>query len=80
MVIVLFFYGVRFVTYSSLTNPWWILPIEVLNGITFGLFYSTMVTYAGSISPVGTEATVQNLVGTVFEGAGNLLRVYKLKL
>ncbi|XP_014287827.1 major facilitator superfamily domain-containing protein 6-B isoform X2 [Halyomorpha halys] len=70
MVIVLFAIAIRFLLYSSLTDPWWVLPIEVLNGVTFGLFYAVMVTYASSIAPPGTEATVQNIVGSLFEGGG----------
>lgn len=70
MTLVLFTFGARFLIYSYLTNPWWILPVESFSGITFGLFYATMTTYASTISPPGTEATIQNLVGGVFEGAG----------
>lgn len=35
------------------------LPIELLNGVTFGVFYSTMASYASLIAPLGTEATLQ---------------------
>lgn len=70
MTLVLFTFGIRFLVYSMLSDPWWVLPVEALNGITFGLFYATMTTYASTISPPGTEATVQNFVGAVFEGAG----------
>lgn len=70
MSLVLFAFGIRFILFSSLVNPWWILPIEGLNGITFGIFYATMTTYASVISPPGAEATVQNLVGAMFEGVG----------
>lgn len=72
MVIVLFSIAIRFLLYSSLTDPWWVLPIEVLNGVTFGLFYANMVTYASSISPPGAEATMQNVVGALFEGGGKI--------
>jgi MFS_1 like family len=37
----------------------YVLPIEFLNGITFGIFYSTMASYAKIISPNGTESTLQ---------------------
>lgn len=33
---VLFAYGLRFLLYSWLSSPWWVLPIELLNGLTFG--------------------------------------------
>ncbi|KAJ0184107.1 hypothetical protein K1T71_000530 [Dendrolimus kikuchii] len=73
MSLVLFAFGVRFILYSFLTNPWYILPIEMLQGITFGMFYPTMTSYASIVSPPGTETTVQGLVGAIFEGVGTSL-------
>ncbi|XP_017482717.1 PREDICTED: major facilitator superfamily domain-containing protein 6-like protein A isoform X1 [Rhagoletis zephyria] len=70
MSLVLFAFGVRFILYSVLVNPWYVLPIEMLNGVTFGIFYSTMASYASIVAPPGTEATMQGLVGAVFEGVG----------
>lgn len=70
MTLVLLSFGVRFILYSILSNPWMCLPIELLQGVTFGLFYSTMASYASILSAPGTEATVQGLVGAVFEGVG----------
>lgn len=51
--------GLRFILYSVITNPWWFLPLEATNGLTFGLFYACMASYASIVSPPGTEATVQ---------------------
>ncbi|XP_034839248.1 uncharacterized protein Sugb [Maniola hyperantus] len=73
MSLVLFAFGVRFMLYSIVTNPWWILPIEMFQGITFGMFYPTMTSYATVVSPPGTETTVQGVVGAVFEGVGTSL-------
>ncbi|KAM3968456.1 uncharacterized protein ACR2FA_005633 [Aphomia sociella] len=73
MTIVLFAFGIRFILYSFLTNAWWVLPIEMLQGITFGMFYPTMTSYANVVSPPGAETTVQGLVGAVFEGVGTSL-------
>ncbi|XP_068633079.1 uncharacterized protein Sugb [Battus philenor] len=73
MSLVLFAFGVRFLLYSFLTNAWWALPIEMLQGLTFGMFYPTMASYANVVSPPGTETTVQGLVGAVFEGVGTSL-------
>uniref|UniRef100_A0A0A1XKW3 Major facilitator superfamily domain-containing protein 6 n=1 Tax=Zeugodacus cucurbitae TaxID=28588 RepID=A0A0A1XKW3_ZEUCU len=70
MSLVLFAFGVRFILYSVLVDPWWVLPIEMLNGVTFGIFYSTMASYASIVAPRGTEATMQGLVGAIFEGVG----------
>lgn len=70
MSLVLLAFGVRFILYYFLTNPWWCLPIELFQGLTFGIFYSAMTSYASIVSPPGTEATVQGLVGASFEGIG----------
>uniref|UniRef100_A0A1A9WH56 Major facilitator superfamily associated domain-containing protein n=1 Tax=Glossina brevipalpis TaxID=37001 RepID=A0A1A9WH56_9MUSC len=70
MSLVLFGFGVRFILYSMLQDPWYVLPIELLNGVTFGLFYATMASYASIVAPPGTETTIQGLVGAIFEGIG----------
>lgn len=59
MSMVLAGFCVRFFLYSLLVNPWLALPIELLNGVTFGIFYSTMASYASIVAPSGTEATMQ---------------------
>lgn len=59
MTLVLFTFGVRLSLYSLLSNPWLVLPIELMQGITFGVFYSTMATYASIVAPAGTSATLQ---------------------
>lgn len=59
MSLVLLGFGIRFMCYSYLTNPWYVLPIELLNGVTFGIFYATMASYASIVAPTGTEATMQ---------------------
>lgn len=59
MSLVLFVSGIRFIYYSLMTNPWWCLPIEFCNGLTFGLFYATMASYASIVAPPGTETTTQ---------------------
>ncbi|ODM87098.1 Major facilitator superfamily domain-containing protein 6 [Orchesella cincta] len=70
MAIVLGTFGVRFLLYSILENPWWVLPIELFQGLTYGIFYTNMATYAYVVSPEGTAATVQGIVGSAFEGVG----------
>lgn len=51
--------GARFLLYSVLTNPWWTLPIELLQGLTEGLLFTTLVSYSGKVAPLGAEATMQ---------------------
>ena len=67
MSLVLIAFSLRFFLYSLLSDPWFSLPIELLNGVTFGLCYAAMTGYAHTIAPEGTEATVQGVVGAVYE-------------
>ncbi|XP_064469166.1 major facilitator superfamily domain-containing protein 6-like [Ornithodoros turicata] len=60
----------KFLGYSFLTNPWWAIAIELLQGPTYGSFYVAMTSYAQSISPPGTEATFQSVVSSVFDCLG----------
>ncbi|KFM80168.1 Major facilitator superfamily domain-containing protein 6, partial [Stegodyphus mimosarum] len=60
-------FGVRFIAYSFIKNPWLVLPIELLQGSTYGLFYANMASFAHMAALPGTEATVQGLVGGAFE-------------
>lgn len=59
MSLVLFVIGVKFTLYSVISDPRLILFVEVSNGLTIGLFYSCMASYANKVSTSGTKATVQ---------------------
>lgn len=37
--------GLRLVAYSLLTNPWYALPIELLHGLTLGVYWSTVIYF-----------------------------------
>ncbi|CAI6360488.1 unnamed protein product [Macrosiphum euphorbiae] len=68
--LVFFAFAVRFFLYSIITNPVWVLPVEVFNGITYALAYSTVISYAAELAPVGAEGTLQGIVGTTLEEIG----------
>ncbi|KAL8605194.1 hypothetical protein ACOMHN_031135 [Nucella lapillus] len=62
--------GVRLLGYSLLTQPWWVLLIEPLHGLTFGVMWAAASTYAAMIAPPGMSATIQGLVGGMHFGIG----------
>lgn len=66
MSLVLLGFSVRFFFYSILQDPWWVLPVELLNGVTFGIFYATMASYASIVAPPGTETTMQVRSGSFY--------------
>lgn len=59
MNLILLVFGIRFILYSVITNPWYYIPIDICNGFTFGIFYSAMTSYAAIIAPPGAATTVQ---------------------
>ena len=70
MTMILGVMGVRLLAYSFLTNPWYVLPIELLNGLTLGVYWSTMASYAHWIAPAGASSTMQGIFSAIFEGIG----------
>ena len=67
--------GIRLMAYSFLTDPWYALPIELLNGLTLGVYWSTMASYAYLVAPPGTASTLQGIFGAIFEGIGKDLEI-----
>ncbi|KAK2587718.1 hypothetical protein KPH14_003831 [Odynerus spinipes] len=70
MSLVLLTYSIRFMAYSIISNPWLFLPLEILHGPSLGLCWPTMVSYGDKVTPPGTKATIQGLIGAIFEGIG----------
>lgn len=53
---------IRFAYYSFLTEPWAVLPCEVLHGFTFAIMWSTACTYADEIAPPHIHSTIQVMI------------------
>ncbi|XP_050548929.1 major facilitator superfamily domain-containing protein 6-like isoform X2 [Daktulosphaira vitifoliae] len=70
MSLVLFTFAIRFFLYSILTNPIWVLPIEILNGITFGLAYPIIISYVNQIALPNTMNTLIGFSQGLFDGIG----------
>jgi MFS family permease len=61
----------RFVYYSLLTDPWAVLPCEVLHGLTFATLWSVSCSYANLISPPECHSTMQALLEGLHWGFGS---------
>ncbi|XP_047470504.1 uncharacterized protein LOC125026246 [Penaeus chinensis] len=57
-------------TAGFLGQVWATVAMEVINGPCFGLGYSAIIVQAGAITPPGTSATVQSLVGICYGTLG----------
>jgi PPP family 3-phenylpropionic acid transporter len=70
LVFAIFITGVRSLLTSFLINPNWVLPLQLLHGLTFSLLWASGVSYAGEISPSGLGASAQALLGVTLYSVG----------
>eukprot|EP00102_Acyrthosiphon_pisum_P007046 XP_003241276.1 PREDICTED: uncharacterized protein LOC100573501 [Acyrthosiphon pisum] len=68
--IMFFVYALIFFLFSIIENPVYVLPVEILSGVAFALFYSGAISYAHFSTPAGAEGTFQGVVGTALTGIG----------
>ncbi|PIK57792.1 putative major facilitator superfamily domain-containing protein 6-B [Apostichopus japonicus] len=75
--LVLAAYAIRFLAYSFLWNPWWILPVELLHGFCFGILWPNVTAFCNAVAPPGMAATMQSLAfaltAGLSEGIGTIL-------
>lgn len=64
----LFCYSIRFLYFYIIESPWYVLPAELLQGITTAAFWSSCVSYVG-LHP-GASNTVQGILNGVYMGLG----------
>lgn len=59
---------VRLLAYALISNPWLVLPVQLLHGFSFSALWAAGVAYADKIAPPGLSATAQGLFTSVFMG------------
>lgn len=52
-------YSIRLFYYAFVSNPWTVLPIELLSGITTAAVWAAMMSYVGTHSVPGASVTLQ---------------------
>ncbi|KAF6260687.1 major facilitator superfamily domain-containing protein [Scenedesmus sp. NREL 46B-D3] len=65
--------ALRLAAYAALPaagNPWAVLPVELLHGITFGVGFSTATVYSGKLAPPQLAATFQGMWQATYAGVG----------
>ena len=55
-------YAIRLIFYSLVNNPWWVLCVEPLSGITTAAVWAAMASYVGVHSVAGSATTVQGKI------------------
>ncbi|KAJ8307172.1 hypothetical protein KUTeg_015256 [Tegillarca granosa] len=64
-------YVARFCVFASLTNPWFVLPVEILQGFTFAGIWGAMIGYLCTVIPGENMATMQGILHGVYWGLGS---------
>jgi MFS family permease len=54
------FYGLAL---PRLVSPWWVLPVQLLHGVTFGLYWSVGNGFVRAIAPRGCTSAVMGVFG-----------------
>lgn len=79
MALVLGVMSIRLYLYTVISNPVWIVLIELTNGVSFALGFAVKISYAGKLAPPDTTNTIIGFIG-FFDCIGmffTLIRVEK---
>ncbi|MCL7747402.1 MFS transporter [Halalkalibacter alkaliphilus] len=66
-------YGARWILMAFVENPWWILPIQLLHGLTFAVFYIAAFQIINKLIPEHLLATGHVLFITVIFGLAGII-------
>lgn len=70
IVVVIAAFFVRGVVYAYMTQPWYVVPLEMLHGVTFGLLAASLTTYLYAAAPKGAAGTMIGLISAFQRGVG----------
>lgn len=59
-------FGIRWLLYALISNPFFVLAIQAMQGISFALFYFSAVTFVSEIAPSELQVTGQGMFGAFF--------------
>ena len=60
----------RFIYISFLENPWLVLPLEILQGVTHAAVWAACTSYVGRIAPPGYATSAQGILQGLHHGLG----------
>lgn len=65
--------AVRWLLNATVTDPTWLVAIQLLHGITFGAWYTAAATWINSEAPREVQASAQGLLSVGSYGLGGIL-------
>lgn len=61
---------IRFLIISCLSNPWLILPLQVVQGMVLATVWATATSYVSLVSPPHLKGTTQQILQILYHGVG----------
>lgn len=68
-----FTWALRFILFFYMQNPWLVLPIQILQGVGYGLFIASSVVHIKSISKPNIYTSMYGIFNGLFFGLGAVL-------
>lgn len=72
LVIAFIIFGVRWILYSFITDPYLVLLVQLLHGLSFAAFLVGSISYINDHTPAGLNTTAIALFNTVGFGLGSM--------
>jgi|GEM_PF-165818 len=66
-------YALRWLLFSFIQTPGWVLPVQLLQGLSFSTFLVASVTYINDHTPKSLRTTGQSILATVSFGLGPIV-------
>ncbi|XP_077993227.1 major facilitator superfamily domain-containing protein 6-like [Glandiceps talaboti] len=63
-------FSIRFLIYAVIDNPWWVLPTEALQGVSYAAVWTALTSYLALAVPSDSFATIQGILHGVYWGLG----------
>jgi PPP family 3-phenylpropionic acid transporter len=66
-------YGLRFALMSLVTDPFWIIPLQTMHSVSFGIFLVTVIRYIQLLVPDRFRASGQAMFAMTWSGLAGLI-------
>ncbi|XP_064089112.1 uncharacterized protein LOC135203283 isoform X3 [Macrobrachium nipponense] len=73
--VLLFFGAVTAAGLSFLQDPWWVLPLQILESVVNGLLFTVAIMYCTVLFPTETITSARGVIGILYSGIGRLLGI-----